>query len=118
MTDNNYLANVGGYVPVWDITDRLRKARESAGLDQRALAGRLGIGHATVGNYERGVTTPKRPLLLAWAMATGVDLPWLVGDDTSPAAGSDGAGSVRHQGLEPRTRCLTVVPDVHNAVAS
>lgn len=110
MTENNYLTNAGGYVPTWTLTDRLRKARESAGLDQRGLSVRLGIGHATVGNYERGVTMPKRPLLLAWAMATGVDMEWLAGNGTDPATSEGGgAGSVRHQGLEPRTRCLVAV---------
>jgi transcriptional regulator with XRE-family HTH domain len=73
------MRTVAGVVPDWPLTDRLRRAREFAGLDQTTLAGELGLSTNTISNYERGFTTPKRPQLIAWAMATGVSLEWLEG---------------------------------------
>lgn len=68
------------HVPEWSIGDRLRKAREDAGLEQRELAERAGISRATVSNAERGVGTPNTATLRSWAHATGVSLAWLVDD--------------------------------------
>ena len=66
-----------GAVPTWTVADRLRKAREHAGLDQTELADLVGISRNTISNYERGQTAPKRPVLLAWSLATGVPRAWL-----------------------------------------
>lgn len=59
--------------------DRLRKAREEAGLSQAELAVRIGISRNTVGNHEIGIGErgPQRVVLLAWAAATGVPVEWL-----------------------------------------
>lgn len=65
-------------MPSWSLADRLRKAREDCGLDQRELAHRAGISRATVSNAERGVGTPNTATLRVWAAATGVSLAWLV----------------------------------------
>lgn len=64
-------------IPQWSLNDRLRKAREHAGLHQQQLADETGISRRSVTNYERGFAVPRRPVLLAWAVATGVDLDWL-----------------------------------------
>jgi transcriptional regulator with XRE-family HTH domain len=55
------------------------------------------VSKNTVSNYERGFTTPRRPMLLAWAMATGVALSWLETDDAAVLQ------VVRPKGLEPLT---------------
>lgn len=71
-----------GVVPQWTIADRLRKAREVTGMDQRQFADHIGISRNTVTNYETGKTTRfSRPMLAAWAMATGVRLDWLEGNE-------------------------------------
>lgn len=75
-------------VPRFTLADRLRKSREWAGLEQSELAERIGLGRTTIGNYERGVTPAKRPLLLSWAIATGVPLEWL----RDGIEGNDGPG--------------------------
>lgn len=72
--------------------DRLRKAREEAGLSQAELAVRIGISRNTVGNHEIGVGErgPQRVVLLAWAAATGVPVEWL---QTGAAPSDPGSGA-------------------------
>lgn len=69
-----------GRVPEWSLADRLRKAREAADLEQKDLAASIGITRNTVGNYEGAKVKPRRPVLIAWALATGVPLAWIEGD--------------------------------------
>jgi transcriptional regulator with XRE-family HTH domain len=68
---------VQGTIPVWTLTDRLRKAREDSGLSQTALGEAMGLSRRTVAGYEAGEREPKRHVQLAWALATGVSLDWL-----------------------------------------
>lgn len=93
-------------VPAWTIGDYLRKAREHAGLEQTELASDLGISRQTVTNYERGHVQPRKAVVMAWAMRTGVPVEWILnGESPRPDRGPDGGSRVvRHQGLEPRTR--------------
>ena len=68
--------------PRWTLGDRLRKAREFAGLEQGELAARIGISRGTVSNYElgRGQRPPKLIVLRAWAHECGVPFDWLTED--------------------------------------
>lgn len=68
---------LGGAVPQWTLGDRLRKARTHAGLEQIELANQIGIGRSTVVTYENNQSVPRRPVLVSWALATGVSLEWL-----------------------------------------
>lgn len=81
---------IKGRTPTWTLGDKLRKARTSAGLEQVDLANELGIARNSVANYENGRTTPRRAVLLAWALCTGVSLDWLTEDDTPPTDGDAG----------------------------
>lgn len=74
-----------GAVPVLTIQQRLRIARENARLDQTALAGLIGIAKTSVSNAESGRHQPRKIVLNAWAMATGVPVTWLA---TGRAPGS------------------------------
>lgn len=65
------------HVPEWTMGDRLRKAREDAGLSQAQLAAAIGISRNTVSNAELGDRTPLTITLRAWADVTGVPLQWL-----------------------------------------
>lgn len=83
-------------VPAWTLGDRLRKAREAAGLEQQEFADELGISRGTISNYEHDKTRVKRPYLVAWAMRTKVPVEWLLtgetGDDANgpqPSPGYD-----------------------------
>lgn len=72
-------------VPVFTLQDRLRKAREEGGLDQKDLADALGSTRQMISNYETGFSPyPRHYLLVAWAMACDVDLDWLIGDYPGP----------------------------------
>ena len=95
--------SIAGYVPQFHLGDRVRKAREYASLDQTHLGEIAGISRTTIARIEQGKNVPRRPTILAIAIATGVDREWLETGNT-PADYHPGGGSVvRHQGLEPRT---------------
>ena len=72
-------------VPEWTLADRLVKARRWAGLEQEELAEKAGIARSSMSKYENGHSVPRRPVLISWALATGVSLAWLeTGDETTP----------------------------------
>jgi transcriptional regulator with XRE-family HTH domain len=78
-----------GVRPQFTIGDRLRKARMH--LDQNMSADEFGelIGTSknTIHNYELERTAPERMKLIVlrqWALATGVDLAWLLDGDGGP----------------------------------
>jgi len=102
-----------GVVPELTLGLRLELARRQTGMTQPQLAEELGISKRTVVDFENDVRAPKRATMMGWARATGVSFAWL---ETGQAANPEGGGLrvVRHQGLEPRTRCLSVssVPPV------
>lgn len=85
--------NASGAIPAWTRGDRLRKARESAGLSQQELADAIGISRRSVSAYESNGTT-KRPVLLSWALLCHVPMAWLA-DETEPVA------SIRKLGFFP-----------------
>ena len=92
-----------GIIPTFTIHDRLRKAREAAGLDQVQLADIIGMSRTSVSNYETGVMAkPRKIVVNAWALATGVPVQWLEtgvapapGDDGAPAGGAGAGGGSR-----------------------
>jgi transcriptional regulator with XRE-family HTH domain len=67
----------GGVIPTWTVPDKIRKAREHAGLSQQELADRLSVTRTSVINWERGHTRPLRLILRLLAAETGVDEQWL-----------------------------------------
>ncbi|MCW2693958.1 MAG: hypothetical protein JWM67_2562 [Mycobacterium sp.] len=64
-------------IPQWTLGDRLRKARQYAGLEQKHLAEAMGLSPASIGSYENDATKPKLLVLKAWSAETGVPLVWL-----------------------------------------
>jgi len=60
--------------------DRLRKAREHAGLTQEELAERAKITRRTVSLVETGEVTPRKTTVNQWAESTGVPVEWLIKD--------------------------------------
>ena len=95
-----------GWVPEFQLSDRLRRVREAAGMSQDELGEAAGVGRATIARIESGRGNPRRATLIAISFATGVSLSWLENGET-PAPDTPGGGEVvRHQGIEPRTHWL------------
>lgn len=67
----------GEAIPEWTLQDRLRKAREYAGMKQDDLAEKMGISKVSLSRYESAVRQPSDNVVTAWAEATGVSLRWL-----------------------------------------
>ena len=59
------------------LKDRIRLAREQAGLSQRALAKVMEMNHASISILEAGKREPTPRTLKGIADATGVNLEWL-----------------------------------------
>lgn len=73
--------------PEWTFGDRLRKAREFAGLKQSDMAARFRVGRSTIANWEAERNTPGYLALEKWAEVTGVPLDWLNGDERAVTRG-------------------------------
>lgn len=58
--------------------ERLRRAREAAGLTQVELAERLGIKQNQISQWEADNTGPKRDRLPTLAAAVGASIEWLL----------------------------------------
>jgi transcriptional regulator with XRE-family HTH domain len=63
---------------------RIRTARKAAGLNQAALAERVGVSQPAVANWESGVHDPRRLMLAKIADALGTPLDWLADGERSP----------------------------------
>lgn len=82
-------------IPIFTVGDRMRKARDHAGLSSAEMADSLrarGIraqGSQTVTNWERDANQPRDLLttLEAWADITGVPLWWLITGSDLPERG-------------------------------
>lgn len=72
--------------PTWTFQDRIRKAREHAGLNQSALAEKLEVAPGTIQRWETGVRSPSKKSLQALAEVTGVPLEWFYADSEDPSA--------------------------------
>lgn len=94
-----------GRTPEWTVADRLRKARESAGLEQQELATMIDCSRQTVGNYENNNwdRTRRRATLRLWAWACGVDPAWI--DPSLNGPPPFGGGSVMQESL---SACINI----------
>lgn len=63
-------------VPQFHRGDRLRKARELAGIGSEEMAERMGVSRFTVRNWEKNGTM-KRHAIAQWAVITDVSADWL-----------------------------------------
>jgi transcriptional regulator with XRE-family HTH domain len=64
-------------IPEWDLTDRLRKSLQHAGIDAQEMASYLGVSRTSVWNWLAGRNRPAAAAVRLWAMRTGVDYDWL-----------------------------------------
>lgn len=68
-------------IPEWTVGDRLRKARDLAGLSQGEMADKLGVKRTSLSAWERGENQPRNFLDIVnrWGEITGVDPGWILG---------------------------------------
>lgn len=107
-----HMSNIGlmtanpnaGIIPALNtLPNRLRVAREHAGLTKSELSDKAGVNRNTIANAEAGASVPSRATVTVWAFACGVDVEWLRnGYEKAPSPDGDGA-AVRHEGFEPPT---------------
>ncbi|MFW0169252.1 helix-turn-helix domain-containing protein [Rothia sp. P4278] len=64
-------------IPHWTLQDRIRKAREHAGLNQTALAELIPVARNTLSRWESGAFKPSAADLDRLAEITDVDRTWL-----------------------------------------
>lgn len=81
-------------IPEFSVADRLRKARESAGMSQDELAEDIGVSRRSIVRYE-GSGTPPKSVVLLYSMRTRVPAEWLMSGNTG---GNNPVGPV---GIEP-----------------
>jgi transcriptional regulator with XRE-family HTH domain len=65
-------------IPQWTLGDRIRKAREVAGLEQQDLADALYMSRAAVSSWENSHSQPAPRKLAVIASVTGVSASWLL----------------------------------------
>lgn len=63
--------------PTWTLSERLRRSRLLAGLEQKDVAAALGVNRATVSLWETGKSEPSATNFVLWAQATGQPIEWL-----------------------------------------
>lgn len=73
-------------IPIWTLQDRIRKARDHAGLNQSALAEAIGVSTNSVNRWEKGERNPTQESLESIAQATGVPMEWFYAVDESSTA--------------------------------
>lgn len=92
--------------------ERIRSAREKAGLTQQGLADQMGVGLSTVRRYESETTAPDLPSLVRLAELTDESVEWLAtgrevgrAETERPAPQQRGAGL--NVGVPPHLKDLT-----------
>ena len=65
--------------------NRIKKAREAAGLSQKFVAMTLGVAGPSVSNWESGKTSPTPQNLQSLADLYGVSVDYLLGRDVPPS---------------------------------
>lgn len=86
--------NAGVIPDLNTLPNRLRVARDYAGMSQTELSDRAELSRTTISAAEAGLKTPARSTITVWAFACGVDVEWLrTGHKETPSPdGGDGAG--------------------------
>lgn len=85
-------------IPTWTLGDRLAKALDHSGVSVADMADELGVSRNTVGNYIAGRTAPKRAVVAAWALLTGVPRDWLLTGDVDLTGRDPNEGVVDRRG--------------------
>ena len=94
-------------IPVWTFADRLRKARTTAGMDQRTFAQHIDCTASAYAQWEAGNSRPRDIVSIAKRieMLTRIPASWMLDIDApttpgatkkAPAANGEGLGKLPH----------------------
>lgn len=82
-------------IPSWSLGDKLRKARQTIEMDQRAFASALGVPAGSLAAWETDRARPRDVVAVAKRveMLTRIPATWLLGlDTTNPHQDGPGGG--------------------------
>lgn len=88
------------------LSNRLKERREQLGLTQSEVASLLGITPGAVGNYEKGVSTPKADILFKVFDALKCDANYLFQDEMNERSQEDAATPLEMEHLVKKYRDL------------
>ena len=102
------VAPEAGKIPEFSKNDRLRKAREIAGISQEEMAAAIGISRRSLSRYENHGGVPRSATLL-YSLRSGVPIEWIetghapesVGEPQNPGPGGGGSGRPLRYLVEP-----------------
>jgi transcriptional regulator with XRE-family HTH domain len=100
------IQGMGAAVMTIEVGARVERAREAAGLSQRALADIAGISQPTLSRIISGDRTAKMPELVAIAWATGVMVTELIGPGTVAERAQCAARATGDSGMEGMREAL------------
>ena len=86
------------------IGEQLREARKAAGLDQNALAAKIGIGQGSVSHIEKGTRDPSIDVIERWLQACGLEFQIIA--PAGPPPGLRALISAVHDGAPDRAQFL------------
>ncbi|WP_175280155.1 helix-turn-helix domain-containing protein [Prescottella equi] len=88
----------GAVYPVWSFGDKMRKARQTIGMDQREFAAQLGVKAGSLAGWETDRTKPRDVVAVAKRveLLTHIPAAWILGIQETPAGpnGPDGGRAV------------------------
>ena len=95
-----------------EIGARIRARRRQLGLSQGELADQLGVSFQQVQKYERGTNRVAASTLAASALALGVGVGWLVGEDTPQEGELELLSALSRPGALEILEAFNAIPDL------
>ena len=95
-----------------EIGARIRARRRQLGLSQSELADQLGVSFQQVQKYERGANRVAASTLVATALALGVGIGWLVGEDAPQEGELELLSALSRPGALEILEAFNAIPDL------
>jgi len=95
-----------------EIGARIRARRRQLGLSQSELADQLGVSFQQVQKYERGANRVAASTLVVTAMALGVGISWLVGEDAPQEGELELLSALSRPGALEILQAFNAIPDL------
>ena len=95
-----------------EIGARIRARRRQLGLSQSELADQLGVSFQQVQKYERGANRVAASTLVVTALALGVGIGWLVGEDAPQEGELELLSALSRPGALEILQAFNAIPDL------